>query len=185
MLDILFNVSWYVTFRHTHVGRKVGRLKALIIQVTCIFRSRSIVFEVSSVGKIDFPWDRLDKPIFVIRSLLSTFHVEIRSTVHLVLTYVYMVLNWLHLVLRKYYILSQRYKATVFYFDNVSFLENNYSSKTKTQSVSHNGFNNLFPTVKETNYFTEVGWLKKKMKCMLMYQYSTCDTHFVKDELIS
>ena len=25
----------------------------------------------------------------------------------------------------------------------------------------HNGFNNLFPTVQETNHFMEVGWLKK------------------------
>ena len=25
----------------------------------------------------------------------------------------------------------------------------------------HNGFNNLFPTVQETNFFMEVGWLKK------------------------
>ena len=35
------------------------------------------------------------------------------------------------------------------------------------------------PTVQETNYFTDVGWLKK-MKCMVMYQYPTCDMHFVQ-----
>ena len=45
--------------------------------------------------------------------------------------------------------------------------------------LPHNGFNNLFPTVQETNHFMEVGWLKK-MKWMVMYQYPTCDVHFVK-----
>ena len=45
--------------------------------------------------------------------------------------------------------------------------------------LPHNGFNNLFPTVQETNHFTEVGWLKK-MKCMEMYRYPTCDMHFVQ-----
>ena len=58
--------------------------------------------------------------------------------------------------------------------------------------LPHNGFNNLFPTVQETNHFMEVGWLekkkkKKKIKCMVMYQYPTCDMHscIVKNELIS
>ena len=43
--------------------------------------------------------------------------------------------------------------------------QTNYFSQTKVQSVEsilpHIGFNNMFPTVQETNHFTEVGWLKK------------------------
>ena len=66
-------------------------------------------------------------------------------------------------------ILSQSYNATVFYFDNISFLEHvsnqlflpNESSISQA-SLPHNGFNNLFPTVQEINHFTEVEWLKKK-----------------------
>ena len=34
----------------------------------------------------------------------------------------------------------------------------------KSSILPHNGFNNLFPTVQETNHFMEVGWLKKKKK---------------------
>ena len=65
-------------------------------------------------------------------------------------------------------ILSQSYKATVFCFDNISFLEHvsNQLFLPNERSISqaslpHNGINNLFPTVQETNHFTEVGWLKK------------------------
>ena len=48
----------------------------------------------------------------------------------------------------------------------------------------------LFPTVQETNRFMEIGWLKKKKKkekkkCMVMYQYTTCISCIIKDELIS
>ena len=42
--------------------------------------------------------------------------------------------------------------------------QTNYFSQTKfNQSgiLPHNGFNNLFSTIQETNHFTEVGWLKK------------------------
>ena len=82
-------------------------------------------------------------------------------------------------------ILGQSYNATVFYFDNISFLAHVFkpiiSPKRKFNQSSillHNGFNNLLPTLQETNHFVEVGWLKK-MKCMVMYQYPTCDMHFV------
>ena len=52
------------------------------------------------------------------------------------------------------------------------------------------GLTILFSTLQETNRFMEVGWLKKKkekkkMKCMVMYQYATCISCIVKDELIS
>ena len=50
--------------------------------------------------------------------------------------------------------------------------------------LSHSGFNNMFPTVQGTNHFVEVGWLKK-MKHIVLYQYPTCISCFVKDELIS
>ena len=46
--------------------------------------------------------------------------------------------------------------------------------------LPHNGFNNMFPSVQETNHFMEVVWLKKKMKCMVLYQYPICDMHFVQ-----
>ena len=56
-------------------------------------------------------------------------------------------------------ILSQSYKATVFYFDNISFLELILNQLKFNQSsiLPHNGFNNAFPTVQETNHFMEVG----------------------------
>ena len=50
--------------------------------------------------------------------------------------------------------------------------------KNKMAILPHNGFNNLFPTVQEINHFMEVGWLKK-LKCIVMYQYPTCDMHLV------
>ena len=49
------------------------------------------------------------------------------------------------------------------------------------QPLPQNGFNNLLPTVQETNHFTEEGWLKK-IKCMV--QYPVYDMHH-KNELIS
>ena len=81
-------------------------------------------------------------------------------------------------------ILRQSYNATVFYFDNISFLvyvlnqlfhQNEFN---QSNILPRNGFKNLFPTVQETIHLMEVGWLKK-MKCMVMYQYPTCDIHFV------
>ena len=33
---------------------------------------------------------------------------------------------------------------------------------SQSSILPHNGFNNLFPAVQETNQFMEVGWLKKK-----------------------
>ena len=45
------------------------------------------------------------------------------------------------------HILSQSYNATVFYY--------------QLSTLPHNDFNNLFPTVQETNHLMEVGWLKK------------------------
>ena len=35
---------------------------------------------------------------------------------------------------------------------------------SKSSILPHNSFNNLFPTVQETNRFLEVGWLKKKKR---------------------
>ena len=62
-------------------------------------------------------------------------------------------------------ILRQSYKATEFYFDNVSFLVhvlNQLFLPNESSILPHNGFNNLFPTVQETNHIMEEGWLKKK-----------------------
>ena len=60
--------------------------------------------------------------------------------------------------------LSQSYNATVFYFDTISFLEHVlnqlFISKrefSQSRILPHNGFNNLIPTVQETNHFMEVG----------------------------
>ena len=87
----------------------------------------------------------------------------------------------------KMIILSQSYNATVLYFHNNSFLEHVHCIKpiisakrkfTQSNILPHNGFNNLFPTIQETNHFMEVGWLKK-IKCMVMHQYPTCDLHLV------
>ena len=38
-----------------------------------------------------------------------------------------------------------------------------FPNKTLNHSsiLLHNGFNNMFPTVQDTNHFMEVGWLKK------------------------
>ena len=41
--------------------------------------------------------------------------------------------------------------------------------------VSHGSFALIFLSV---SFLPCLGWLKK-MKCMVMYQYSTCDMHFV------
>ena len=66
-------------------------------------------------------------------------------------------------------IMSQSYNATVFYFVNISFsracIKQIISPKRKFNQSSilpNNGFNNLLPTVQETNHFMEVGWLKNK-----------------------
>ena len=66
------------------------------------------------------------------------------------------------------YKLSKSYNATVLYFAKYLFsracIKPIIFSKQKFNQLSnlpHNGFNNLFPTVQETNHFMEVGWLKK------------------------
>ena len=88
-----------------------------------------------------------------------------------------------------YSILSQSYNATVFNFDNICFPRTCikliiYPKRKFNQSsiLPHSGFHDLFPTVQETTHLTAEGWLKKKkkMKCMVMYQYPTCDMHFVQ-----
>ena len=50
----------------------------------------------------------------------------------------------------------------MFYFD-IYFLAHvlNQLFLPNESILPHNGFNNLFPTVQETNHFMEVGWLKK------------------------
>ena len=84
-------------------------------------------------------------------------------------------------------ILSQSYNATVFYFDNISFLAHvlvqlflpnessvsqaSYRTMVLKQSVSNCSRNKPF----HGGGVVE----KKKMKCMVMYQYPTCDMYFV------
>ena len=85
-------------------------------------------------------------------------------------------------ILRYQSILSQINNATVFYFNTISCVKPIISPKRRFSESSilpYNGFNNLFRTVKKTNRFMEVGWLKKKMKGMVMYQYPTREMHFV------
>ena len=58
------------------------------------------------------------------------------------------------------YILSQSYNATVFYFDNVSFLEHvlNQLFLPNESSIRQASYRTMvLPTVQETNHFTEVG----------------------------
>ena len=65
-------------------------------------------------------------------------------------------------------ILSQSYIATVFYFDNISFLARvlNQLFLPKESSISQASYCTMVLTVcfqlfKKTNHFVEVGWLKK------------------------
>ena len=53
----------------------------------------------------------------------------------------------------------------MFYFDNISFLTHLLNQLFINQSciLPHNGFNNLFSTVQETNHFMEVRWLKRML----------------------
>ena len=70
-------------------------------------------------------------------------------------------------------------------FDNIfsrACIKQSFLPKRKfnqSSILTHNGLNNLFPTVQETNHLMEEELLKK-MKWMVMYQYLTCDMHFVQ-----
>ena len=82
-------------------------------------------------------------------------------------------------------VLSQSYNATVFYFDNVSFLEHelNQLFLPNESSISQASYLIMVVTIcfqlfkKQTIFGDSV--VETKMKWMVMYQYPTCDMHCV------
>ena len=83
-------------------------------------------------------------------------------------------------------ILCQSYNATVFYFDNVSLLAHVFNQLflPNESSISQATYRRMVLTIcfqlfKKQTILWRWGWGLKKMKCMVMYRYPTCDMNFV------